>query len=116
MGGRQNGNNCVRPGLRRVTFRRASAFMRLLRLLYDQVLLAIAAEIVLGTVAPDVAVAFKPLGDGFVRLIKMITPLLNFVTVVVGIAKMGDMKELGRVGLKAPSISKWSPRWPCSSA
>jgi len=101
MGGRQNGNNCVRPGLRRVAFRRASAFMRLLRLLYVQVLLAIAAGIVLGTVAPDVAVAFKPLGDGFVHLIKMITPLLIFVTVVVGIAKMGDMKELGRVGLKA---------------
>jgi len=101
MGGRQNGNNCVRPGLRRVAFRRASTFMRLLRLLYVQVLLAIAAGIVLGTVAPDVAVAFKPLGDEFVRLIKMITPLLIFVTVVVGIAKMGDMKELGRVGLKA---------------
>lgn len=64
-------------------------------------LLAIIAGIVLGATAPDLAASFKPLGDAFVRLIKMIMPLLSFVTVVVGIAKMGDMKELGRVGLKA---------------
>lgn len=75
--------------------------MRFFKQLYVQVILAIVVGIALGAVAPEVAVKFKPLGDGFVRLIKMIAPPLIFVTVVVGIAKMGDMKELGRVGLKA---------------
>ena len=43
----------------------------------------------------------KPLGDGFIKLIKMMIAPIIFTTVVVGIAKMGDMKEVGRVGLKA---------------
>src|SRR3954470_11496309 len=74
--------------------------MRFFRQLYVQVLLGIIAGILLGALAPDLAIQFKPLGDAFVRLIKMVAPPLIFVTVVVGIAKMGDMKELGRVGLK----------------
>ena len=43
----------------------------------------------------------KPLGDGFIKLIKMMIAPIIFSTVVVGIAKMGDMKEVGRVGIKA---------------
>src|SRR6185436_10203305 len=45
--------------------------------------------------------ALKPLGDGFIKLIKMMIAPIIFTTVVVGIAKIGDMKKVGRVGLKA---------------
>jgi aerobic C4-dicarboxylate transport protein len=58
-------------------------------------------SIVLGVVVPDTAAALKPLGDAFIKLIKMIIAPIIFCTVVVGIAKMGHMKEVGRVGLKA---------------
>jgi aerobic C4-dicarboxylate transport protein len=69
--------------------------------LYFQVLVAIAIGVLLGIVFPDQAKAMKPLGDGFIKLIKMMIAPIIFTTVVVGIAKMGDMKEVGRVGLKA---------------
>jgi len=66
-----------------------------------QVLLAIALAIVLGYVRPATAVAMKPLGDAFIRLITMIITLIIFCTVVTGIAGMEDMKKVGRVGGKA---------------
>jgi aerobic C4-dicarboxylate transport protein len=66
-----------------------------------QVLVGIAAAIVLGYVNPAKAVAMKPLGDGFIRLITMIITLVIFCTVVTGIAGMEDMKKVGRVGGKA---------------
>ncbi|MBS0662746.1 MAG: dicarboxylate/amino acid:cation symporter, partial [Verrucomicrobia bacterium] len=69
--------------------------------LYLQVLCAIVLGVVLGLVAPDWAVPLKPLGDGFIKLIKMLIAPIIFTTVVVGIAGMGDMKKVGRVGVKA---------------
>ena len=69
--------------------------------LYFQVLVAIAIGVLLGAYAPQTGAAMKPLGDGFIKLIKMMIAPIIFTTVVVGIAKMGDMKEVGRVGIKA---------------
>src|ERR1700736_2395978 len=66
-----------------------------------QVLAGVAAAIVLGYAKPDTAVAMKPLGDAFIRLITMIITLVIFCTLVTGIAGMDDMKKVGRVGGKA---------------
>ncbi len=66
-----------------------------------QVLVTIGLAIVLGYVSPSTAVAMKPLGDAFIRLISMIITLIIFCTVVTGIAGMEDMKKVGRVGGKA---------------
>src|SRR6201997_191150 len=66
-----------------------------------QVLVAVGLAIVFGYVSPARAVAMKPLGDGFIRLITMIIALVVFCTVVSGIAGMQDMKKVGRVGGKA---------------
>jgi aerobic C4-dicarboxylate transport protein len=69
--------------------------------LWVQVLIAIAVAIVFGYVNPAKAIAMKPLGDGFIRLITMIISLIIFCTVVSGIASMQDLKKVGRVGGKA---------------
>jgi len=69
--------------------------------LYFQVLTAIAMGVLLGHFYPDTAEAMKPLGDGFIKLIKMIIAPIIFCTVVTGIAGMEDMKKVGRVGVKA---------------
>ena len=69
--------------------------------LYFQVLVAIALGVALGALRPGWGAELKPLGDGFIRLIKMMIAPIIFATVVVGIAKVGDLKEVGRVGLKA---------------
>jgi len=69
--------------------------------LYVQVLVAIAIGVALGRFAPATATAMKPLGDAFIKLIKMMIAPIIFTTVVVGIARIGDMREVGRVGLKA---------------
>ncbi len=74
---------------------------RIYRHLYFQVLTAIAIGVLLGHFAPDIGVAMKPLGDGFIKLIKMIITPVIFCTVVTGIAGMEDMKKVGRVGGKA---------------
>jgi aerobic C4-dicarboxylate transport protein len=66
-----------------------------------QVLFGIAVAIVLGVLRPATAIAMKPLGDGFIRLITMIIAVIIFCTVVTGIAGMEDMKKVGRVGGKA---------------
>src|SRR5271169_3709743 len=66
-----------------------------------QVLFAIVAAILLGYFSPARAVAMKPLGDAFIRLITMIISVIIFCTVVTGIAGMQDMKKVGRVGGKA---------------
>jgi len=66
-----------------------------------QVLVGVAVAIVLGYVSPSSAVAMKPLGDAFIRLITMIITLVIFCTLVTGIAGMEDMKKVGRVGGKA---------------
>jgi len=69
--------------------------------LWVQVLIAIIFAVVLGYLSPAKAIAMKPLGDGFVRIITMIISLIIFCTVVSGIASMQDMKKVGRVGGKA---------------
>src|SRR3979411_108164 len=69
--------------------------------LYLQVLTAIAVGIALGHFYPDIGEQMKPLGDAFIKKIKMIIAPIIFCTVVHGIASMQDMKKVGRVGLKA---------------
>lgn len=71
------------------------------KVLYIQVLFAIIVGVLLGIYDPGLATAMKPLGDGFVKLIKMIIAPVIFCTVVAGIAGMQDMKKVGRVGGKA---------------
>lgn len=62
--------------------------------------MAVALGIVLGVAFPDTGKALKPLGDGFIKLVKMMIAPIIFCTVVHGVASMGDMRKLGRVGLK----------------
>jgi aerobic C4-dicarboxylate transport protein len=69
--------------------------------LYVQVLIAIAAGVAVGHFYPSTGEALKPLGDGFIKLIKMVIAPVIFVTVVHGIASMRDVKKVGRVGAKA---------------
>jgi len=69
--------------------------------LYLQVLVAIALGVLLGLFRPDYAVAMKPLGDGFIKLIKMLIAPIVFTTIVTGIAQTGAMKHVGRIGLRA---------------
>ena len=66
--------------------------------LYFQVLVAIVIGITLGVMAPELGAAMKPLGDGFIKLIKMIIAPVIFCTVVMGIAGMEDMKSVGKTG------------------
>jgi aerobic C4-dicarboxylate transport protein len=69
--------------------------------LYFQVLTAISIGVCVGHFYPETGAAMKPLGDGFIKLIKMIIAPVIFCTVVTGIAGMEDMKKVGRVGAKA---------------
>ena len=69
--------------------------------LYVQVLAAITAGILLGHFYPDIGASLKPLGDAFVKLVKMIIAPVIFLTVATGIAGMSDMKKVGRVAGKA---------------
>lgn len=69
--------------------------------LYFQVLTGIAIGVLLGYFWPSTGAAMRPLGDGFIRLIRMIIAPIIFGTVVVGISKMGDMKNVGRIGVRA---------------
>jgi aerobic C4-dicarboxylate transport protein len=71
------------------------------RHLYAQVLCAIALGVLLGYFHPSLGAQMKPLGDAFIKLIKMLIAPIIFCTVVHGIASMEDMKKVGRVGLKA---------------
>jgi aerobic C4-dicarboxylate transport protein len=69
--------------------------------LYIQVLSAILIGVILGYFYPGFAAGLKPLGDGFIKLIKMMIAPVIFCTIVTGIAGMQDTKKMGRVGLKA---------------
>ena len=71
------------------------------RTLYFWVLVAIALGVLVGWLTPEAGRALKPLGDGFIKLVKMIITPVIFLTVVTGIAGMSDLKAFGRVGLKA---------------
>src|ERR1019366_6784853 len=68
--------------------------------LYAQVLVAVVAGALLGHFNPSLGAAMRPLGEGFIKLVKMLIAPIVFTTVVTGIAKMGDLKKVGRVGLK----------------
>ena len=70
------------------------------RVLYIQVLIAIALGVAIGHFFPDTGKAMKPLGDGFIALIKMMIAPMIFCTVVHGIGSMSDLKKVGRVGVK----------------
>lgn len=74
---------------------------KLFKSLYFQVLLAIITGILLGHFYPSFAIELKPLGDGFIKLIKMMIAPIIFCTIVTGIAGMQNTKKVGRVGLKA---------------
>jgi aerobic C4-dicarboxylate transport protein len=69
--------------------------------LYFRVLAGIAAGVILGLVSPHRGEAMKPFADGFIKLIRMLIAPVIFFTIVLGIAGVGDLKRLGRVGLKA---------------
>lgn len=71
------------------------------RILYLQVLIAVGLGIAVGHFFPGLGVSLKPLGDGFIKLVKMLIAPIVFCTVVHGIASMGDLKKFGRLGLKA---------------
>ena len=70
------------------------------RILYVQVLVAVCAGILVGHFFPEGGKLLKPLGDGFIKLIKMLIAPIIFCTVVHGIASMGNLKKLGRIGGK----------------
>jgi aerobic C4-dicarboxylate transport protein len=72
-----------------------------LKSLYIQVLIAIIIGVLLGHFYPAFAIQLKPLGDGFIKLIKMMIAPIIFCTIVTGIASMEDTKKVGRVGIKA---------------
>jgi aerobic C4-dicarboxylate transport protein len=71
------------------------------KILYVQVLFAITVGIVLGYMSPDFAVDMKPLGDAFIKLVKMIIPLIIFFTIVSGISGMESLTKVGRIGGKS---------------
>ncbi|HEY9361770.1 MAG TPA: dicarboxylate/amino acid:cation symporter [Chitinophagaceae bacterium] len=75
--------------------------MKIFKSLYFQVLIAIIIGILLGHFYPGVATQLKPLGDGFIKLIKMMIAPIIFCTIVTGIAGMQNTSKVGRVGLKA---------------
>ena len=74
---------------------------RFVKSLFGQVLIALAVGVLVGMFWPEFAVKLKPLGDGFIKLIKMLIPILVFCVVVHGIAGTGDLRRVGRVGVKA---------------
>lgn len=74
---------------------------KLFKSLYFQVIIAIMTGIVLGNFYPSFAIELKPLGDGFIKLIKMMIAPIIFCTIVTGIAGMQNTKKVGRVGIKA---------------
>ncbi|MGV3764433.1 C4-dicarboxylate transporter DctA [Parapedobacter sp.] len=74
---------------------------KLFNLLYFQVVVAIIIGILIGHFYPSIGVQLKPLGDGFIKLIKMVIAPLIFCSIVLGIAGMEDVKKIGTVGVKA---------------
>ena len=91
----RDGTECPSPSLPR----RAARLLR--TSLFLQVGLALVLGLLVGRLWPDVSTAVQPLGDGFVRLIKAVIAPLVFCVVVTGIAKAGNLRAFGRIGLKA---------------
>ncbi|KQM34224.1 C4-dicarboxylate transporter [Chryseobacterium sp. Leaf201] len=69
--------------------------------LYFQVIIAIIAGILLGNFYPELGEKMRPLGDGFIKLVKMIIAPVIFITLTLGIAHMTDLKKVGRIAVKA---------------
>src|SRR5881392_1801785 len=69
--------------------------------LFGQVVIALVVGIVVGVLYPQFGASLKPLGDAFIKLIKVLITPIVFCVVVLGIAGAGDLKKVGRVGLKA---------------
>ena len=74
--------------------------LRYFRVLYVQVLVGIALGVLVGWLWPEIGVALKPLGDGFIKLIKMAIAPVIFCTIAAGMARMSDIKAFGRLGAK----------------
>ncbi len=79
----------------------ATSTKNIYKSLYFQVVVAIVLGVLLGHFYPNTAIKLKPLGDGFIRLIKMLIGPVIFCTIVTGMAGMQDMKKIGTVGVKA---------------
>lgn len=75
-------------------------FLRHFRVLYVQVLIGVALGMAVGAIWPEFGASLKPLGDAFVKLIKMAVAPVIFCTVAAGIARMGDMRAFGRLGAR----------------
>ena len=75
-------------------------FLRVFRLLYVQVLVGVVLGLAVGAVWPHLGEALKPLGDAFIKLIRLAVAPIIFCTVAGGIARMGDMKAFGRLGAR----------------
>ena len=91
---------CREGGVSRVVVKTTASSRPWYSILYIQVLIAIALGIVLGHYFPDTGKALKPLGDGFIALIKMMIAPVIFCTVVHGIGSMSDLGKVGRIGVK----------------
>ena len=74
--------------------------MRHFRVLYVQVIIAIVLGVAVGALWPHFGAALKPLGDAFVKLIKMAVAPVIFCTIAAGVARMSDMKAFGRLGVR----------------
>ncbi|PZU80460.1 MAG: C4-dicarboxylate transporter DctA [Chryseobacterium sp.] len=74
---------------------------KIIKNLYFQVIVGIVIGIFLGIFYPDIAVKLKPLGDGFIKLVKMVIAPLIFCSIVSGIAGMQDVKQIGKIGVKS---------------
>ena len=79
---------------------RVSKIGKSLSKLYVQVLIGIVAGVLVGHFYPDIGSQLKPLGDLFIKLIRMLLAPIIFASVVVGIARMNDLHAAGRVGVK----------------
>ena len=77
---------------------------KLLKHLYIQVLVGLALGITVGHYWPDFGASLKPLGDGFVKLVKMMIAPIVFCTIVSGITSLGDSKEIGKTLIKAMGL------------
>lgn len=75
--------------------------MRIAKNLTFQVIVAIICGIAVGAIWPSVGQQMKPIGETFINMIKMVIAPIIFLTIVLGIASMGSMKKVGRVGGKA---------------
>src|SRR5579862_9585733 len=105
LGARASGDDCgggasaIASGASHWAGRRMG-LLRHFRVLYVQVLVAVALGVLVGVLWPHVGASLKPLGDAFIKLIKMAVAPVIFCTVAGGIARMGDVKAFGRLGAR----------------